>query len=65
MNIQVNWKFKQKRLISSKTIKSLSQRQILKRKKENQVASEENEQHGRRLSPRIDGIHTPWLREVT
>ena len=60
VHLQVNWKFTQKELISLK-IKSLSQKQVLELIKENiknRVASEENEQYGRRLCLRIDGIPT-------
>ena len=42
-------------------IKSISQKQVLELKKENiknRVASEENEQYGRKLCLRIDGIPT-------
>ena len=60
VHLQVNWKFTQKELISLK-IKSLSQKQVLELIKENiknRVASEENEQYGRKLCLRIDGIPT-------
>ena len=54
-------KIQAKRINQLENDKILLEKQVLKLKKENiknQVASEENEQYGRRLCLRIDGIPT-------
>ena len=54
-------KIQAKRINQLENDKSLLQKQVLELKKENtknQVANEENEQYGRRLCLRIDGIPT-------